>query len=126
MKARERKRILLKLRHIDAFLKKLHQYSRHISKKEEFLTDEPTQIIVSKLIEDTFEAIRVICRDIRPQIKKEYSKIEWEGLVTIRHQIAHESFQYEIDSLYDTMIVDIHNLERELPKFMKYVLSQKK
>ena len=96
MKAREQKQILYRLEYIDDFLFELHHFSKHISTKEDFLKDRSTQIIVSKQIQDIGEAIRIICKKIRPEIIIEYPKIEWLEIVELRNRIAHESFQIKM------------------------------
>ena len=124
MKPREKKRILFRLNHIEESIIEIHAFSKAISSEKEFLNSRERQLILSKLIQDIGEAMNIISSKIRPEIVEEYPHLEWSKMISLRHYIVHEYFKPDLTTIWQTVLQEIPTLEKEIPKFKNYVLSQ--
>jgi len=73
----------------------------------------------------SLEIIGEAARKIPPNIKKEFSEIDWQKVVSMRNILIHEYFGVDYNIVWKTIIKDIPKLKSKMEKLLKKFSANK-
>lgn len=102
------------LKHILDAIAKIEEYTERIE-YEDFTEQTLVQDGVIRQIEIMGEATKRLSTDFR----KEHSDIPWKDIAGMRDKLIHDYFGVDIDTVWDTIVMDIPSLKEQIEKIMK-------
>lgn len=100
---------LVYLDHIIESFTKILQYIGETSYPE-FLEDEEKQDAIIRKIEVAGEATK----RLSPELRAQYGHIPWKAIAGMRDKLIHDYFNVDIETVWETAIVDIPRLIPEI------------
>lgn len=105
---------LIYLEHIHSSLTKAVEYLDDVD-YEDFHADEEKQDAVIRKIEVSGEATKRVSKDLRAR----YGHIPWRAIAGMRDKLIHDYFEVDLDTVWETVKVDIPVLIPEIVKIIQ-------
>jgi len=86
---------------------------------EDFKKDKKTNFAVIRCLEVIGEA----SKQIPVSLKKNYDRIPWEDMATMRNKLIHEYFGADVDIIWHTIQEDLGPLEAAVKEIVKEFLD---
>ena len=102
------------LGHILEAIEKIKKFSKDMD-RDEFLENDLVMDAVVRNIEIIGEAIK----NLPEEFKKENPEIPWRDIAGMRDRIVHFYFGLDFEVIWDTVQIDIPDLEKKIRKVLK-------
>jgi uncharacterized protein with HEPN domain len=110
-----------KLEQINEAASRIEKRISTISAPSDFLTTEPNQDkldAIAMLLIAIGESFKKIDKETKGEFLKRYPDIDWKGIIGVRHVLAHDYFDLDVEEIYKICKQDIPHLRKTLARML--------
>lgn len=113
-----------KLEQINEAVARIERRFAAIGTPSDFMTTEPNQDkldAIAMLLIAIGESFKKIDKETEGKFLKKYPDIDWKGVIGVRHVLAHDYFDLDVEEIFKICKHDIPHLRKTLTRMLEVI-----